>query len=436
MSWYKGTIPREWILTIRVGMGLPQEAAEERWFSEELQADCLRCGTVLHLIGETIPVVPAMFRGFLSLRQIEGAERLDVSSATNLSAVFEGCASLEKLDLNSWNVSRVKDFSRLFKDCRSLRMLQIGRWNTASAENLKEFCSACIHLEEIDLSRWKMDKVHDLSALFLECNRLRSLDVSSWDVAKVRDFSHAFACCYQLSELDVSQWNTKSADNMEGLFSRCKALRQLDVSGWRTEQVKNFRRLFYGCEQLKMLDLRTWSFGKDAAFDGMFLGMNAWLKLPRDRRFRTVAEGDSWLRKGLRPTELRYISRIHIRKKGGEPDWFDSCWAADCLNSGVLRAYKKGEELLLDCRNGALYSNENSIRAFSIPDGEGKSWISQISGLELLNSRYTKDFRFMFAGNSLLPKPEGSLFDFRSAEQTEGMFEGCRQPEPKPRIIK
>lgn len=427
MSWYKGKIPKEWILTIHLTPLVPEERAEEQWFSEEVQADCIRCGSRLYLIGAKIPLLPAMFRGFLSLREIEGIQHLDLSAARDLSAVFEDCASLRELDLNHWDVSQVTNFSRLFKGCRSLRVLRIDAWNTASAENLRELCSGCIRLEEIDLSHWKLGRVRDLSALFLECNRLENLDVSQWDVSEVRDFSRTFACCYQLKALDVSRWNTQAAESMDCLFSRCKTLKNLDVSAWNTKQAANFRKLFYGCQKLKMLDLRAWHFGEAAVCDSMFLGVKGRLKLPRDRSFTTLAPGDSWFRKGLRPAELRYISSIHIQKKSRDPEWFNRRWAADCRNSGVLTAYKKGEELLLNCRNKVLYSNENSIRAFSIPDEDGRSWISQISGLELLNSRYTKDFRLMFAGNSLLPKPEDSLFDFRSAEETAWMFEGCRQ---------
>ena len=401
MSWYQCSVPKEWILKITVCTELPNMDWDEQWWSEELSAHCGRHGSELFLAGTKIPVLKAMFEGFLSLREICGSNLLDSSKSRDLSRVFAGCLSLKSVDLSDWN--------------------------TSYAESVEGVFDGCIQLDEANLSGWDLSRCKTISAMFRECNHLQTLDVSKWDVSQVQDFSDAFACCYELKTLDVSKWNTASARNMEGLFNRCSSMTELDVSAWKTDEVTNFRYMFHRCEQLKKINLKNWQIRADADCRDMFLRMFGSIVLPRQRRFRTLLPTDNWGKKQLRKDTLSRISAVELTKEKKVPAWFDSCWSVDEAESGFLFCVKQGDCLRLCSRGGSMYANENSRQLFCFADESGHSWLQRIDGLDLLNTRYVEDFSFMFSGNCSLRSLNLKDFNLCNAKNMMGMFLNCKK---------
>ena len=399
VNWYQGAVPKEWIVQIHICEKLPALDWDEQWWADSCLAHCARRGSELFLSGEKIQVQTAMFEGFLSVKEIHGLEQLDASFCQDLSRLFAGCSSLKRADLSAWNTSSMLKAEGLFDGCVSLEYAELGDWN------LSHCCS--------------------ISAMFRECNRLQNLDVRRWNVSQVRDFSDAFSCCYALESLNVSAWNTSSAQTMEGLFNRCSSLSHLDVSHWNTEQLQNGRYLFHRCEKLKKLDLKHWNFRKDMDCRNMFLQMYGSITLPRQRRFRTLQPRDSWLREHLRGGRLQSVATIALQKKMEENSWYDACWAVDEAGSGFLFCVKQGEKLIICSRGGSVYTNEDSSLCFCFPDENGVSWLQKIEGLELLNTRYTRDFSFMFSGNIGLQRLDAAHFNFSSANNVSGMFLNC-----------
>ncbi len=400
MNWYKSIVPKEMILCVKICRHLPLIDWDEQWFAEELYANCARQGCELYLAGDNIPVLPSMFEGFLSVKKFIGLEQMNTAGCVDFSRVFASCTSLKEIDLNAWNSSAVTSMAGLF--------------------------DGCIHLEHAELASLDLSKCCSTKAMFRECNRLQTVDVGDWNVSKVRDFSSMFSCCYNLKELDVSRWNTISAQSIKAMFNRCCSLTKLELSAWNTEQVKDFSLLFHRCEKLKKLDLKTWYFSNDAQFHNMFLRMFGKITLPRQMRFNRLKAGNSWACEKLRPDKLRQITMVEFRKMIEEPSWIDSCWAVDEADSGFLCCMKQGDRLLISSRGGGIYANKNSRMLFCFPDPNGDSWLRQIEGLELLNTRYTEDFSFMFSGNSGLLRLSTGHFNMKKAKDLTGMFLNCR----------
>lgn len=430
MSWYQSEIPKEWIQEIVVERVLTAESWDEQWVSEDLHAVCCRKGSTLYLVGEHIPVQAAMFSGFVALKEIRGLEQLDASKALDLSAVFADCVSLQRVNVKGWVAAKCRNASHMFYNCHGLQQLDLSSWKLDRAEDLSGMFSGCLNVEWIDFGSNTLPKVKTISRLCLDCRKLRTVAASAWTLPSLEDASFAFSCCYELKELEVSGWCSQTLTNLEGTFNRCTQLKTLDVSGWNTERVSNFRHLFFACRSLKILDLRQWTFREDADLRDMFLEGCAVLRLPRQRAFRTLLPDDRWFRCYLHVNELGWISRVHIKVCKQPPLWYDACWAVDCYGSGSVQVFRQGDLLLIDCRRKVLYCNTSSIRTFSLQDGNGRSWLKEIEGLEHLNTRYTCDFRQMFAFNASLPQPQvlEAGFDFRRAQWTEDMFAGCKEP--------
>lgn len=401
MSWYQCSFPKEWIMYVHLCETLPQKNWTEQWFSEELQCSCGCYGEELWIAGETVPVVGGMFEKFVCLREISGEERLNPKGCKDLSRVFAGCISLEKLN--------------------------VSHWNTAEATTMEHMFDTCVKLEALDVSKWKLGKCSSICAMFRECQNIRQLDVSKWAVGKVRNFSYAFVGCKKLEKLDVSKWNTASARHMESTFYHCGELTVLDVSRWKTEHVRNFRGMFHGCQKLKKLSLSKWKMRPDAAVEKMFLEMYGRISLPRQLRFMTMIHENYWMRGKLPDKIIGYIATIEFHKDCGKPHWVDRCWVGDVAGSGYILCVRQGDRVMIFTRGGKVYANENSRMMFSFLDEEDLSWVRYIDNLDLLDTRHTKYFDKMFAFNVTLQHLKISHFDMSQAISAESMFEECRR---------
>jgi surface protein len=80
--------------------------------------------TKVIILEDIIPrVCSGWFRDMIHLEKIDGLEKLHTHHVTNMSYMFAGCEKLEKLDLSTWDVSKVTDMTDMFKDCISLDTL-------------------------------------------------------------------------------------------------------------------------------------------------------------------------------------------------------------------------------------------------------------------------------------------------------------------------
>ena len=66
-----------------------------------------------------------MFEGCSSLESLD-LSGWDTSSATSLASMFYGCSSLESLDLSGWDTSAVTSFVDVFSGCQSLNSVTLG----------------------------------------------------------------------------------------------------------------------------------------------------------------------------------------------------------------------------------------------------------------------------------------------------------------------
>ncbi len=75
--------------------------------------------------------------------------KLDTSSVTDMSNMFERCSSLTSLDLGSFDTSSVTDMGCMFGGCQSLTSLDLGSFDTSSVTDMRSMFSRCSLLETI-----------------------------------------------------------------------------------------------------------------------------------------------------------------------------------------------------------------------------------------------------------------------------------------------
>lgn len=124
---------------------------------------------------------------------------MDISQATSLQGVFNGCTSLSIISgLRNWDTTNVTDMSHLFDGCIFTNLAGIESWND------------------------KLANVINLSYIFANNPNVTTLEnVAGWNLPAATNFAHAFENDARLSTLDISNWDmtrTTAADRENMLF--------------------------------------------------------------------------------------------------------------------------------------------------------------------------------------------------------------------------
>ena len=139
---------------------------------------------VTHVVfsNPTAPTTTAYwFDGFRMLQAIDGLEKLDTGSTTDMKNMFSDCEALTSLDVSRFDTSAVTDMSNMF--------------------------SGCSDLTSLDVSGFVTNKVTDMRYMFFECGSLSTLIINGIDTSEVTDMQNMFKGC-NLTVLDLSSFNT------------------------------------------------------------------------------------------------------------------------------------------------------------------------------------------------------------------------------------
>lgn len=131
----------------------------------------------------------------------------NISNVFISNNVFEGCKNLRKLDLSSFDTSKVTDMSYMFKDCKNLRKLDISHFNVENVENMSNMFKGCSALTTLNMFKSETSSLKDMSEMFEDCMHLKSLDISSITTDKLQNVGHrGITCgCKNLSDLKLSE---------------------------------------------------------------------------------------------------------------------------------------------------------------------------------------------------------------------------------------
>ncbi len=150
-----------------------------------------------------------------NMTSIEGMENLNTSLVRKMYDMFDGCSSLQALDLSSFNTSNVTSMYGMFSRCSSLQSLDLSSFNT--------------------------ENVYHMSYMFSDCSSLQVLDISSFNIHTAIDIHDMFQSCTSLRTIYCNNdWSATTA-NSEHMFGRCTSL----VGGQGTKYDINFTDATY-----------------------------------------------------------------------------------------------------------------------------------------------------------------------------------------------
>ena len=164
------------------------------------------------------------FAGLSNLTEVVGPQYLSTAEVTNMIRMFDGCKSLEYINLSNWNTSKVRQLSFMFKNCTKLKRLDLSKWNLSAGLDFQEMFNNCYNLTYLNVSTWNASHAKDTNGMFLGCANLKVLDLSSWDTGEVEDMVRMFSGCTKLEKIICGTgWSTKSVKNnkVANVFANC-----------------------------------------------------------------------------------------------------------------------------------------------------------------------------------------------------------------------
>ena len=308
-----------------------------------------------------------------NIKNIVFDESFKTYAPTSLEHFFAGCSTLETITgLEYLNTANVTNMYRMFYECNKLSSLDLSNFNTANVTNMKE--------------------------MFYSCQNLSSLDLSNFNTANVVDMAHMFYNCSALTSLDLSNFNTEKVRYMNSMFSDCSALTTIYASDeFVTTRVEFGSDMFSGCTNLKgYSDSKTDHKYANCGTDGYFTPGCAYAE------YDLSSETLTFRYKGVKPA-----GAYDLNVESNDPGW--NAQSAN-IKKVVFDASFANARPTSCCRWFAdcLY-------------------LTEIEGVENLNTQNVTDMRDMFTCCYKLTSLDVSNFNTQNVEDMTDMFLGCEK---------
>ena len=388
------------------------------------------------------------FSGCETLETISGLEYLNTANVTDMSHMFHGCSALKSLDLTNFNTANVTDMSHMFHGCSALESLDLTKFNTANVEFMYHMFYGCSALKSLDLTNFNTAKVTDMSSMFYGCSALKSLDLTNFNTAKVTNMSNMFKGCSALTSLGLTNFNTAKVTDMGNMFNGCFALTSLDLTNFNTANVEFMDYMFNGCSALKSLDLTNFNTAKVTYMNNMFEGCSALTTIYASDKFVTdnVSHGLDMFTGCKSLKDYSDSKTDHAYANYGTTGYFTPVFDyAEFDNATGTLTFRRGlskpagaYDLNMESNNPGWEAQKRNIKKVvfdaSFANARPTSccrwfadcfYLTEIDGIENLNTQNVTDMREMFVCCYALTSLDVSNFNTQNVEDMTDMFLGC-----------
>ena len=388
------------------------------------------------------------FGGCETLETISGLEYLNTANVEFMDNMFNGCSALKSLDLTNFNTAKVTDMGNMFYGCSALTSLDLTNFNTANVEFMYYMFEGCSALKSLDLTNFNTAKVTDMSFMFYGCSALTSLDLTKFNTAKVVNMGNMFYGCSALTSLDLTNFNTANVDFMDSMFNGCSALTSLDLTNFNTAKVVNMYMMFNGCSALESLDLTNFNTAKVTYMNNMFEGCSALTTIYASDKFDTdnVKYGLDMFTGCKSLKDYSDSKTDHTFANCGTDGYFTpGCAYAEFDNATRTLTFRyKGVkpagayDLNVESNNPGWDAQRANIKKVvfdaSFANARPTSccrwfadcfYLTEIDGIENLNTQNVTDMRDMFVCCYALTSLDVSNFNTQNVEDMTDMFLGC-----------
>ena len=378
------------------------------------------------------------FYGCETLETISGLEYLNTANVEFMDYMFNGCSALKSLDLTNFNTANVTDMSHMFHGCSALESLDLTKFNTANVEFMYHMFYGCSALKSLDLTNFNTAKVTDMSSMFYGCSALKSLDLTNFNTAKVTNMSNMFKGCSALTSLGLTNFNTAKVTDMGNMFNGCSALTSLDLTNFNTAKVTYMNNMFEGCSALTTIYASD-KFVTDNVSHGldMFTGCKSLKDYSDSKTDHTYAycggtdgyftpvfdyaefnnaTGTLTFRRGLSKPAGAY----DLNEGDNTPEWRREKEPEYNNDEFFVPGSKINiKKVVFD----ASFANVRPTSCYEWFDGCTN--LTQIEGIENLNTEKVTNMGSMFSGCYVLNPLDVSNFNTQNVEDMSDMFVSC-----------
>ena len=390
------------------------------------------------------------FYGCETLETISGLEYLNTANVEFMNYMFNGCSALKSLDLTNFNTAKVTNMGNMFNGCSALTSLDLTNFNTAKVTNMGNMFEGCSALKSLDLTNFNTANVTDMSFMFNGCSALKSLDLTNFNTAKVTNMSFMFHGCSALTSLDLTNFNTANVTDMSFMFNGCSALTSLDLTNFNTAKVTYMDYMFNGCSALTSLDLTNFNTAKVTHMNNMFEGCSALTTIYASDKFDTdnVSYGSDMFTGCKSLKDYSDSKTDHNYANYGTTGYFTPVFDyAEFDNATGTLTFRRGlskpagaYDLNMESNNPGWEAQKRNIKkvvfdaSFANARPTSCCWwfgncfyLTEIEGIENLNTQNVTDMRDMFTCCYALTSLDVSNFNTQNVEDMTDMFLGCEK---------
>ena len=390
------------------------------------------------------------FYGCETLETISGLEYLNTANVEFMNYMFNGCSALKSLDLTNFNTAKVTNMGNMFNGCSALTSLDLTNFNTAKVTNMGNMFEGCSALKSLDLTNFNTANVTDMSFMFNGCSALKSLDLTNFNTAKVTNMSFMFHGCSALTSLDLTNFNTANVTDMSFMFNGCSALTSLDLTNFNTAKVTYMDYMFNGCSALTSLDLTNFNTAKVTHMNNMFEGCSALTTIYASDKFDTdnVSYGSDMFTGCKSLKDYSDSKTDHTNAYCGTDGYFTPVFDyAEFDNATGTLTFRRGlskpegaYDLNVESNDPGWNAQKGNIKkvvfdaSFANARPTSCCWwfgncfyLTEIEGIENLNTQNVTDMRDMFTCCYALTSLDVSNFNTQNVEDMTDMFLGCEK---------
>ena len=326
----------------------------------------------------------------------EGA--YDLNEGTSSPAWEKQRANIEKVVFDaSFANARPTSCYKWFWAFNNLAQIEgIEYLNTEKVTNMDWMFSGYSNLPSLDLSNFDTRNVTSMRGMFNACKGIGSLDLSNFNTQNVTDMCCMFWTCSELTSLDLTNFDTQNVKDMSAMFIDCSNLTTIYVGEkFVTTNVSNGSNMFAGCEKLKNYDRSKTNHNyANCGTDGYFTPGCGYAE------FDNATETLTFRYKGVKPE-----GAYDLNEGEGRPAWINQ---SDNIKKVVFDT------------SFAMARPTSCYWWFA-----GCKNLTEIEGVENLNTRNVTSMRNMFDACSNLESLDLSNFDTQNVIYMNYMFYGC-----------
>ena len=134
----------------------------------------------------------ALFFHLANLEAINGLEYLDTSQTVDMRMLFAHTHQITELNLSHFDTANVRDMSNMFSNTLSLENLDLSNFDTTNVRTMHNMFRRT-GLVELDLSHFDTSNLVEMPNMFTDSSKLTYLNLSSFDTSALDDWDVWFS---------------------------------------------------------------------------------------------------------------------------------------------------------------------------------------------------------------------------------------------------